>query len=118
MSPAPTPVVSVSLSGAYRIEDLDRLLGDLAPLLAVDERSTIEIDLTGLSFVAPSTAAVLAAALHRCSALGLSQGDGHIHLPEDTDVKNYLLRINALQLSLGEIHEPFIRRDPVGFREC
>lgn len=57
----------------------------------------------------------------RCIAARLSvsgREGGHISYPTDVNVKNYLLRIGALQLAVGELPEPFTRREAVGFREC
>ncbi len=65
MPPSQAPGVSIRLQGAYPLEQLDRLIVDLSPLLAVREPAIIEVDLRDLEFVLPSTAALLAAAVGR-----------------------------------------------------
>ncbi len=108
------------LAGQYGAEDLDRLITDLAPLLSLGERARVTIDLRDLTFVYPTTAAVLAAGLHRAVALELRlPNESRILPPMDENVRNYLLRADVLQASAGiEIAEPFTRQQAHGFREC
>ena len=116
----PRSPVTVALSGQYGVDDLDRLIVDLHPLLSLAETSPLTIDLRDLTFVYPTTAAVLAAGLHRAVALDLrQQNESRIVPPKDENVRNYLLRADVLQAGAGiEIDEPFVRQQSHGFREC
>jgi hypothetical protein len=112
--------ITVSLSGQYGLDALDQLIGDLAPLLGLEETACVTIDLRDLAFVYPTTAAVLAAGLHRAVALDLRvPNESRVLPPKDESIRNYLLRADVLQAGAGiEIVEPFTRQTPSGFREC
>jgi anti-anti-sigma regulatory factor len=55
--------VDVELRGMYLLNDHDRLVRDLMPLLVLDHRETIVVDLRSLAFIGPTCLGVLLAAL-------------------------------------------------------
>jgi hypothetical protein len=116
----PQRETSIALKGQYGLDSLDQLIADLTPLLTLIDRTRLTIDLRELSFVYPSTAALLALALHRVVALDLRvPEESRFLLPANENVRNYLFRADVLQVGAGiKIVEPFTRQQSRGFREC
>lgn len=112
--------LSVRLSSSYRIDRVDRLIGDLLPLIELEEPRRIELDLGGLVSVSPAALALLTAVLKRLDEDGLYALGSVLLPPRSTPVRNYLLRMGLLRLLMGEAYpaEPFERRPAVGFRPC
>jgi anti-sigma regulatory factor (Ser/Thr protein kinase) len=112
--------IEVALSGSYGLADLDQLLAEMQPLLALDTPSRVSLNLRALDFVYPTTAVTLCAVLHRLVAEELRvSGESKVQPPDDKDVRNYLLRLDVIQAGTGiSLEEPFDRHPTVGFREC
>lgn len=116
---SPNPRVGVRLTGSYPAADIDRLVADLAPVLGLTAEARITVDLRALTFLLPSTTAVLAVALGHALDLGLWGPGSRVLLPRSSDVRNYLGRIELIQAALEESSERNRRRRPSeGFREC
>jgi anti-sigma regulatory factor (Ser/Thr protein kinase) len=113
------PPLRVRLSSTYRIEHLDRLFRDLAPVLNLRRRRRIEFDLTGLVSVGPAALAVLAAVLKDLESRHLFAHDSLLLLPRSRSVSNYLQRMDLIRMLAGPgVAEDFERNPPVGFRPC
>lgn len=112
--------VTVRLAGNYGFEWIERMVRDLQPLLNVQERVRIELDLGGLVFVGPTSLALLEATLKRLENEDLLEPGGIIIEPRSPLTSQYLHRMDffAGLDSIEGIEEPFERRDPVGFRPC
>jgi ABC-type transporter Mla MlaB component len=57
--------LEVRLSGAYRIQALDRLIRDLDPLVTLTRPARVSVDLSRLVAVGPAALALLTAVLTR-----------------------------------------------------
>lgn len=109
--------VTVKLAGGYPIEQLDRLVRDLQPLLLMSEESQVQLDLGGLVHLCPAAFALLTATVRDRTSRGLV-AQGWISDPPSPQVANYLARMDLLHhLGIDE-PETFTRREPVGFRPC
>lgn len=114
---APVPTLEVKLSAAYSIEQIDRLLRDLSPILTLDRPARLRMDLSGLVHMCPAALSLLTAAMNAGYQRGL-QG-GQVLPPKSKPVDNYLLRMNVYRLlGVDDYSEDFTRRDPDGFRPC
>lgn len=113
--------IELALSGAFSIRQgrIERLISLLHPLFSLDEPAVILIDMRRVVSVSPAAVALLTAALARVVDLELAQPGSLIYPPTAAPVRNYLLRMDAVQPWLGEdFAEPFTRREPHGFRPC
>jgi hypothetical protein len=113
------PEVTARLQGSYGLSGLPRLFADLAPLIELEDPAVLKVDLRGLSFLLPSTTAVLAAVLSACADREVNAPGSSILWPENQDVRSYLSRVDLIQVALGiEVDEGFARHETHGFLEC
>jgi anti-sigma regulatory factor (Ser/Thr protein kinase) len=110
--------VDVELRGMYLLNDHDRLVRDLMPLLVLDHRETIVVDLRSLAFIGPTCLGVLLAALKRAQALGFNGERSTILPPKSRLTRTYLYRMDLFRLVAGDLPEEFERHEPQGFRPC
>lgn len=112
--------IVVRLPGAFGVKQgLERMVRLLHPLLTLEEPAVILVDLEGLVSLSPAAVALLAACLRRTADLGLPLEGSLISAPLSPAVRNYLLRMNVIQVSVGEELEiPIRRRKTEGFRPC
>jgi hypothetical protein len=105
--------VWVTLSGSYQFPAFERLLGQLAPLLALTEPTPLYLDMSRISFIGPTALALILATLRRMEDLRLYDG-GKFWLPVSPLTRMYLLRMDLFrQLETWvDPEEPFERRDP------
>jgi hypothetical protein len=118
--PRPRSSVDIHLAGGYRIDQLDRLLRDLAPALSMREPRLVNIDMAGLAPVSPTAIAVITATTMRLMEGDLLLAGSTIVEPRSVSVRNYLMRMDFFRLLTGDggRDEPFERRRAVGFRPC
>lgn len=116
----PTPnAIRVRLASSYPIQQLDRLIRDLRPLLDLNSPAVITIDMQGLVWLGPTSVALLVAALMRAKNLHLNAQGSNILMPSARNVRNYVQRMNFASLVIGpSVPESFERHDPVGFQPC
>jgi anti-sigma regulatory factor (Ser/Thr protein kinase) len=105
------------MSGPYSTDQIERALSDLGPILdpsAVGDQEHLLIDLRGLVYIAPSPLSLLAAVLKA------REEDGcpcTVLPPKSPLTRHYLQRMDFTKLLFKtEIHEPFQRKKPFGFR--
>ena len=113
--------IEIALPGAFGVKQgrLERLIHLVRPILELEEKAQISVDLSGLVSVSPAALALLTACLKRVSDLDLVGEASAIMPPRSTPVRNYLLRMNVIRLLASEdFQEPFTRREACGFRPC
>lgn len=119
MARPPVSPLRVRLAGAYKFDQLDRLIRDLAPLTDLRRRRVVEVDLRGLVAVGPSALALLTAVLMRASHNGRFARGSELIMPASPQVRNYLTRMDLVRLIAPSAPDPGIaRHPPVGFRPC
>lgn len=115
--------VRVELAGGYYYRSINRLIGDLQPLFALDRGATpavVEIDLRRMTFIGPCGVALLVAALHQLRQRGLTAEGGAIYRPTAKGVDTYLHRIDFYKRLVSErdLRDHVGKREPLGMREC
>jgi anti-sigma regulatory factor (Ser/Thr protein kinase) len=111
--------LNVKLSGGYPLRQVDRLVRNLAPLIELDRRRPLVLDMSGLVGVGPTAIALLTAVTLRIAEEDLLGEGSRAILPSSPLTRNYLLRMDFVRLLTGEeTPEPFERRRAVGFRPC
>jgi hypothetical protein len=110
------PDVKVSLRGGFPHAQLDRLLREIEPLLNLNERAVVHLDLQGLVFLCPTAQAVVAAASRRIIDEGLTLQGSNVFFPAARMVRQYLSRMDFFRPIVGDMEEDFERRAPAGFR--
>jgi hypothetical protein len=113
--PEENPVV-IRLAGGYPRRQLDRLLGQLEPVLSLQEPAVLRLDLEGLVFLGPTAQAVVAAAFHRVITDGLALTGSTVTVPRAAMVYRYLQRMDFFEPITGALPEEFERHEPTGFR--
>jgi anti-sigma regulatory factor (Ser/Thr protein kinase) len=105
------------MAGGYGLDQIDRAIRDLCPILHLTEPEYILVDLGGLAYVGPAALALLAAALSRLSALEFGV---RVIPPRSPLTRNYLMRMDFLKMwaEADWYPEPFERKPAVGFRPC
>jgi hypothetical protein len=114
---AVTTPVRVTLSGTYPFPAFERLIGQLAPLLELDEPRPLKLNMSGVSWVGPSAIAMIQACLRRIEAEDLIDGGG-FQLPRNDLTRRYLLRMDLFRRlkQFVDPEETFHRRTPIVFR--
>jgi hypothetical protein len=114
----PAPELTIRLAGGYPFEQIERAIRDLEPLITLDHRAVIHLDLTGLAFIGPTALALLEAGLRRMEEERLIGGGTMITFPRSPLTSMYLHRMDIFRgmKSVGELDESFTRKQPVGFR--
>jgi anti-sigma regulatory factor (Ser/Thr protein kinase) len=108
------PEPHVTMAGGYGLNQLERAIRDLRPILDMDEPQELLIDLGGLAHIGPAALALLAAVLKRREEEGFSC---EVIPPRSPLTRNYLQRMDFTKLLFDdEIPEPFKRKKAVGFR--
>lgn len=111
--------MTVELRGMYFLEDLDRLILDLTPLLELDRPEQITVDLRPLAFIGPTCLGVLVAALKKAQGLRYNAPGSTILPPRSRLTSDYLFRMDLFRLVVAvELTEEFERHEAVGFRPC
>lgn len=109
--------ISVRLAGAYRIQWLDRLIRDLEPLITLAQPARVTVDLSSLVAVGPAAIALLTAVLTRCRTDGLFARGSVLIVPNSPPVRNYLMRMDLVNLvAPGRQPDLIVRNPAVGFR--
>jgi hypothetical protein len=104
----------VTMAGGYGLNQLERAIRDLKPIMDLDEPQHLLIDLGGLAYISPAALALLAAVLKRQEEEGCSYA---VIPPRSPLTRNYLQRMDFTKLLFeDEIPEPFKRKKAVGFR--
>lgn len=107
----------VRMSGPYGVDQLERAIRDLGPVIgsrADGGQEHLLIDLSGLVYIGPAALSVLAAVLKAREEDGC---DCTVIPPKSPLTRNYLQRMDFTKLLFkDEIPEPFKRKEPVGFR--
>jgi hypothetical protein len=114
--PTRTPI-QVQLSGTYQFPTFDRLLDQIAPILAIKKPTPIYLDMSGVSFIGPTAIAVILACLRRMEVLSLFDG-GRFWLPSNELTRRYLLRMDLFRRLQTVVNpeEGFHRHDPKVFQ--
>jgi anti-anti-sigma regulatory factor len=102
--------LSVTFSGAYGFDRLERMIETVEPLLRLDEPAVITVDLRRLVFFGPTALALLLAALRRVRELGLNESGSAIVPPATRSVRQYVERMDLLRGVVEERRETFKRR--------
>jgi anti-sigma regulatory factor (Ser/Thr protein kinase) len=113
---ADSQTIIVRLAGGYPHTQLDRLLGQLQPILRLREPCPFSLDMNGLVFMCPTAQAIVAGAFHRVIDGGLAGDGSTIVMPSSQMVAQYLKRMDFFDPLVGHLPEEFVRREPVGFR--
>jgi anti-sigma regulatory factor (Ser/Thr protein kinase) len=115
----PSPI-DIALPGAFGVKQgrLERMIRLLHPLMEMDERKRVKVDLSRLVSVSPAALALMVATIKRSVDLGLFAGGSTLELPLSPAVRNYLLRMNLLRVLAQDIVDPMTRREASGFRPC
>ena len=116
---APSPV-HIRLAGSYDFERFERMVRDLRPLLSLESPSVLELDMSGMVFIGPTSLALLEATIRRLEERELLLSGGWLAEPKNRLTNNYLHRMDFFSglKSLQQVDEPFTRRPAVGFRPC
>lgn len=93
----PAHAVVARLSGSYPVEEVDALISDLQPLLELDAEAKVFLDLRDLEMLHPSTSAVLAALLERCSRHEFYGPTSEVRPPQRPAVRNAVARLHGYQ---------------------
>jgi anti-sigma regulatory factor (Ser/Thr protein kinase) len=115
--------IKVTLSGGYYFRSINRLVGDLEELFALDRenaRAVVEVDLRKMTFIGPCGLALLLATLHRLRQRRLLLDGSHISLPEAQGIGNYLHRVDFYKRLFSDQDWPdYVDKGaPAGMREC
>lgn len=113
-----TKQITVELRGGYSLQQLERAIKDLTPLLELDHPARVRLDLSHLAFIGPTALALLEAALRRLEHLEYLIPGGAIVQPNSPMTAMYLQRMDVYRglASAGAVSEDFKRRKPSGFR--
>lgn len=115
-----TPAVSIRLAGGYYLDNLTRVIRDLQPVLAIEEPSRVEIDLSSLTFMGPTALATTLASLSRLRQMGLF-ADGFITPPGHGFMHTYLKRMDFYNVLFEEVDltwDHVEKHESKGLREC
>ena len=104
----------ITMAGGYGLDQLERAIRDLQPIMAPREPENLLVDLGGLAYIGPAALALLAAVLKRREEEGCSCV---VIPPRSPLTRHYLQRMDFTKLLFEvEIPEPFERKKAVGFR--
>lgn len=109
--------MEVQLSGFYLVDDLDRLLSELQPAIAVAKAQPIRIDLTRVAFIGPTCLAVLLAALKSLQADQLNAPGSVVLPPHDSRTRADLYRMDFFRVLAGA-EDPAAAGREAGERPC
>lgn len=112
--------VEVVLRGPYYLNQLKRLIRELQPLLHLNVRRRVFVDLSDLTFMGPAALALTLGALSRIQSSSLLAPNSSIVPPRATGMATYLARMDFLTVLLEEA-EPAVevgRTPRAGLREC
>lgn len=106
----------IEIAGRLELDNLDRLIGALDPLLVAEGRTEMLVDLSGVSYAKPCGMAVLRSALHQAVGSGVLGSGSSLIEAQDPDVAQYMRRMDALEgiVTFGTA-EAFSRHKPKGF---
>lgn len=110
--------ITVTFSGAYGFDRLEKTIATLQPLLHLDEPAVINVNLDRLVHVGPTALALMVAAVKRSMDLGLLRDGSSLQPPRSALVRRYVERMNLLRELVGDMPEDFERHEPHGFRPC
>lgn len=111
--------LEIALRGGFDLGQHERLLDVIGPLLDLDQRRRLELDLSGLARISPAAFATLVAVITGCVQRGLIADGSQYTPPKNKLVSRYLSRMDFNKLLASEaVAEDFTRRDPVGFVPC
>jgi anti-sigma regulatory factor (Ser/Thr protein kinase) len=109
--------VSAELSGGYPIEQVDRLVRQLQPLIELSEPARVVLRLERLVHLCPAALALLTAVAFRLMQRNLLEEGSTVTTPRSWLTANYLQRMDFIRLlTQQEGDEPFERREDFGFR--
>lgn len=111
------------MSGGYYFRQINRLIGDLEPLFALDrvgEKAVVEVDLSRLTFIGPCGLTVLVAILHKLRERGLTLPGGFIAQPGAPGIATYLHRIDFYKrlFDAEDWPDQVGKSESPGMREC
>lgn len=119
ISETPCVPVSVRLSGPYYFRSINRLIRELQPLFAMESPDTIDIDMSGLTFMGPTALALTTAAIHQVRTEKSITG-GYLTPPSSKGAATYLHRIDFYKTIFEEqqVADVVDRRPTTGMVEC
>jgi anti-sigma regulatory factor (Ser/Thr protein kinase) len=118
LGPPEEPDITIELAGAYYFGQIERLIGQLQPLLTLKEPKRLLMDMSSLGFINPSALALLVATLTQVAESG-NMIEGNVVRPNSPLTRHYLQRMDFERLLLPDADpEAFERKDPKGFRPC
>lgn len=121
MADPPPPVdLTVTLSGPYYLNQLERLIRNLQPALALREATSIRIDLGGVTFMGPAALALTLATLSRLREGGLAAPGSVVTSPRSIGMHTYLERMDFYNVLIDgyELVNTVERHEHEGLREC
>ena len=110
--------VIAELSGGYPIEQVDRLVRQLEPLIELSEPARVVLRLENLVHLCPAALALLTAVAFRLMQEDLLEDGSTVTQPRSWLTANYLQRMDFIRLLTRQEdrEEPFERREDFGFR--
>lgn len=112
--------IRAELAGSLSAFYMDPIVDALAPLWALTEPVSIDIDMSGISWVSPTPFVLIKATLRFLQDGELLGQECRLIPPENPEVFAYMRRMDLFQgLEVdGLPPEGFSRHSPIGFREC
>ena len=111
--------ITIELSGPFGLQQrgVERLIRLLGPLLTLNDEALITVDLGRLVYMSPAALALFTAALKRVADLGFLAEGSELLPPRSPGVRNYLLRMHAIDLVAGDdFGSQLKKRPPTGFQ--
>jgi anti-sigma regulatory factor (Ser/Thr protein kinase) len=115
--PVASPQLRISLRGGFRIDRLEKVIGEIEKLSRLEEPRRLVLDLGGLVFISPASLAMLLSAVAGAMERG-AIAEGSTYLPPTNRlVARYLDRVDFNMLLTGaHLDDGFERRPSAGSR--